>query len=268
MRLNINADLGESYGCFTIGNDEALLGIVGTANIACGLHGGDPKVMRDTVLRAREAGVSIGAHPGYADLHGFGRRPMTLSDQELEALLVYQIGAVAAMGRFHNWPISHIKPHGALNNQAHTDARIAKVIAQTIARCDPTLILLAPVLSTLAAEGEAAGLTVALEAFADRTYEADGQLTPRNIKGAVLEDSLKARDHVMRMVDAGGIVTRTGQVLPTVFHSVCVHGDGPAAIKTAQAVRDALNANGHKVERLDRLFSCQGYASLDVAELS
>lgn len=253
MKLNINADLGESYGSFVMGNDDLLLGIVNSANVACGLHGGDPRVMRDTVIRAREGRVSIGAHPGYADLHGFGRRAMQLSDHELEALLVYQIGAVAAMGRFHDWPITHVKPHGALSNQACADARIATVIAQTLARYDRSLILLAPVLSELAAAGTAAGLTVALEVFADRTYEADGQLTPRAIEGSVLHDAAQARDHVLRMVDAGGIVTRGGQVLPTGFHSICVHGDGAAAIETARAVRDALTAQGHEVEALDRL---------------
>lgn len=254
MRLNVNADLGESYGSFVMGNDAALLGIVQTANIACGMHGGDPKVMRDTIIRARDAGVSIGAHPGYADLHGFGRRAMHLSDPELEALLVFQLGAITAMARFHGWPITHVKPHGALNNQACADAPMARLIAQTIAHCDPSLILLAPVLSELAAAGLDAGLRVALEVFADRTYEADGQLTPRSVEGAVLDDSLQARDHVMQMVDAGGIVTRQGQVLPTAFHSICVHGDGPAALKTARAVTDALLDHGHQVEPLNRLF--------------
>ena len=255
MRLNINADLGESYGKFVMGNDEALLGIVGTANVACGMHGGDPKVMRDTIIWARDAGVSIGAHPGYADLHGFGRREMHLSNPELEGLLVYQIGAIAAMGRFHGWPITHVKPHGALNNQACADARIARVIAQTIARCDPSLILLAPVLSELAAAGTGAGLKVALEVFADRTYEPDGQLTPRGVEGSVLHDSVEARDHVMRMVEAGGIVTRQGKILQTAFHSICVHGDGPAALETARAVSAALSEHGHEVEPLDRLLS-------------
>ena len=254
MRLNVNADLGESYGNFVMGNDAALLGIVGTANVACGLHAGDPMVMQDTIIRARDAGVSIGAHPGYADLHGFGRRAMHLSDPELEALLIYQIGAIAAMGRLHDWPITHVKPHGALNNQACVDARMARVVAQTIARCDASLILLAPVLSELAEAGREAGLRVALEVFADRTYEADGQLTPRSVEGAVIHDSAQALGHVMRMVDAGGIVTRQGQVLPTAFHSICVHGDGPTALKTARAVTDALRSHGHQVEPLDRLF--------------
>lgn len=254
MKLNINADLGESYGSFVMGNDAALLGIVRTANVACGMHGGDPKVIHDTIIRARDAGVSIGAHPGYADLHGFGRREMKLSDPELEALLVYQIGAIAAMGEFYGWPITHVKPHGALNNQACTNAPMAHLIARTIAHCDPSLILLAPALSELAAAGQAAGLRVALEVFADRTYESDGQLTPRSIEGSVIHDSGKARDHVLRMVEAAGIVTRQGQVLPTAFHSICVHGDGADALATARAVTDALSDRGHQVEPLDRLF--------------
>lgn len=255
MRINVNADLGESYGSFVMGNDAALLGIVGTANVACGMHGGDPLVMRDTILRARDAKVSIGAHPGYADLHGFGRHAMHLSDAELDALLIYQIGAIAAMGRVLGWPITHVKPHGALNNQACADKRMADVIARTIASCDASLILLAPVLSELAAAGADAGLRVALEVFADRTYEPDGQLTPRSIGGSVLHDPAQARDHVLRMVEAGGIVTRQGKVIPTAFHSVCVHGDGNAALETARAVTDALLAGGHQVEPLDRVLA-------------
>ena len=254
MRLNINSDLGESYGSFRMGNDEMLLGIIDTANVACGLHGGDPKVMRDTVLRARDEGVSIGAHPGYADLNGFGRRAMNLPATEIEALLVYQMGAIAAMGRFNGLPITHVKPHGALNNQACADAGLAKVIADTIAQFDPSLVLLAPVMSELAAAGTAAGLTVALEVFADRTYEADGQLTPRNIEGSVIQDSLQACAHVMGMVDTGGIVTRKGQLLPITFHSICVHGDGRAAIETARILRHSLIERGHDLVTLDRIF--------------
>lgn len=255
MRLNVNADLGESYGSFVMGNDAALLAIVNTANVACGLHGGDPAVMRDTILRARAAGVSIGAHPGYADLHGFGRRAMQLSDGDLEALLIYQIGAIAAMGRVLGWPIRHVKPHGALNNQACASAPMARVIARTIARCDPSLILLAPALSELATAGVEAGLRVALEVFADRTYEPDGQLTSRGTDGAVLHDPAQARDHVMRMVQAGGIVTRHGELIATPFHSVCVHGDGAAAVETARAVTNALRGAGHLLTPLNGMFA-------------
>lgn len=247
MKININADMGESWGAFVMGDDAGLLDIVASANIACGLHGGDPKVIADTTRLAQSRGVSIGAHPGYADLHGFGRRAMTLSDGEIEALVLYQLGAVAGIARALGHPMTHVKPHGALNNQACADRHLADVIARAIHRFDPGLILLAPVLSQLAAAGSAAGLPVALEIFADRTYESDGQLTPRSVPGSVLHGAEEARDHVLRMVDAGGIVTRTGPVLPTPFHSVCVHGDGARAVAAARLIRQALEAAGHQI---------------------
>ena len=255
MKININADMGESWGAFVMGDDPALLQVVASANIACGLHGGDPKVIADTIRLAKAKGVSIGAHPGYADLQGFGRRAMTLSDTEIGALILYQLGAVAGMARALGWPMTHVKPHGALNNQACADPHLAGMIASAIRAFDPGLILLAPVLSELAAAGAAAGLPVALEIFADRTYESDGQLTPRSVAGSVLHGVDEARDHVLRMVDAGGIVTRTGQVLATPFHSICVHGDGPTAVATARAVRTALQTAGHDILPLPQVLA-------------
>ena len=247
MRLNINADLGESWGSFIMGNDSALLEVVASANIACGQHGGEPRVMRDTVRLARSNGVSVGAHPGYADLYGFGRRAMNLPEDELAALVVCQLGALAAIARCEDWPITHVKPHGAMNNQACADPAIARVVAVAVATFEPSLILLAPVLSELARAGEEAGLRVALEVFADRTYEADGQLTPRSIPGSVLHDPMAAQDHVLRMVENGGVISRDGSRLDTPFHSICVHGDGPSAVQTARAVRTALETGGHTI---------------------
>lgn len=245
MRLNLNADLGESWGAFTMGNDPALLAVVNSANVACGMHGGDPRVMAETVRLARQNGVSIGAHPGHADLHGFGRRPLVVPPEELRALMLYQLGALDAIARTGGWPVAHVKPHGAMNNQACVDRAMADVIVRAIADFDPGLILLAPVLSELASAGQAAGLTVALEVFADRTYESDGQLTPRKMAGSVLHDPAQSVAHVLRMVDSAGIVARDGTRLATPFHSICVHGDGPEAVRTAAAVRDALLAAGH-----------------------
>lgn len=250
MHLNLNADLGESWGAFVMGNDADLLPLVDSANIACGMHGGDPLVMARTVRLARASGASIGAHPGYADLHGFGRRPMRLPEDELAALVTYQIGALTAVARAEGVPVTHVKPHGAMSNQACADPVMAGVIARAVAAVDPGLILLAPVLSELARAGAEAGLTVALEVFADRTYEPDGQLTPRSVPGSVLHDPAACVDHVLRMVDKGGIVARDGSILWTAFHSVCVHGDGPAAVATARAVRAALIAAGHDLRPL------------------
>ena len=253
MKININADMGESWGAFVMGDDAGLLDSVASANIACGLHGGDPRVIADTIRLARTRGVSIGAHPGYADLQGFGRRAMSLPDAEVEALILYQLGAVAGMARALGHPITHVKPHGALNKQACADRRLADVIARAIRAFDPGLILLAPVLSHLAAAGQDSGLAVALEIFADRTYEEDGQLTPRSVRGSVLHAAEDARAHVLAMVAAGGIVTRTGTLLPTPFHSVCVHGDGPAAVAAARLIRTSLESAGHLVRPLPDL---------------
>ncbi len=253
MKININADMGESWGAFVMGDDAGLLDTVASANVACGLHGGDPRVIADTIRLAKARGVSIGAHPGYADLHGFGRRAMTLPDSETEALILYQLGAVAGMARALGHPMTHVKPHGALNNQACADRHLADVVVRAIHRFDPGLILLAPVLSELAAAGTAAGLPVALEIFADRTYESDGQLTPRSIAGSVLHGAAEARDHVLAMVAAGGIVTRKGEVLPTSFHSVCVHGDGAAAVAAARLIRSTLEQAGHRILPLPEL---------------
>lgn len=261
MRLNLNADLGESWGCFRMGDDEALLGLVDSANVACGMHGGDHRVMRDTVRLARARRVSVGAHPGYADLQGFGRRPMSLPDDELHALVLCQLGALAAIARTEGWPITHVKPHGAMNNQACVDPAMAAVIARAVLAFDPKLILLAPVLSELARAGQAAGLAVALEVFADRTYEPDGQLTPRSVPGAVLDDPGDAEAHVLRMVEAGGIVARGGTALPTPFHSICVHGDGPGAALKASAVRSALQAAGHTLAALPEVLADEGEVS-------
>jgi UPF0271 protein len=245
VKINLNADLGESFGAYSIGNDEELLGVVGAANIACGFHGGDPVVISRAILRAKETGASIGAHPGHADLQGFGRRPMQLAPEELRMSVIYQVSAVAGMARALGHGVTHVKPHGAMNNQACADRAMADIIARAVAETDPDLILLAPALSGRAAAGEAAGLTVALEIFADRTYEPDGSLTPRSRPGSVLHGTQEALTHVKRMIEAGGLVTREGEVLPTPFHSICVHGDGPEALATASALREALTDWGH-----------------------
>lgn len=253
MRLNLNADLGEGWGPWTMGDDAGMLAIVGSANVACGGHAGDPEVMRTTVIAARDRGVGLGAHPGYPDLAGFGRRPMTLSPAALEAQLAAQIGALVAIGRLCDWPVTHVKPHGALSNRAAADTEVAGVIARTVAALDPGLILLAPALSALAAAGHAAGLAVALEVFADRRYGEDGQLSPRSAPGAVIADPDAAVAHLRAMLTAGGIVTQPGKVLPVTFHSICVHGDAPGAVAIAGAVAAALRSDGHELVSLTAL---------------
>ena len=254
MRLNLNSDLGESFGPWPMGDDEALLDVVGAANVACGAHAGDPLVMRRTVAAALERGVEIGAHPGYPDLQGFGRRPMALVGDELAAHVQCQVGALEAICRAAGAELVHVKPHGALNNLACEDAALARTLAEAVAAGWPGLILLAPAGSELAAAGLEAGLVVALEVFADRAYRADGTLVPRAEPGAVHATTEACTEQVLAMVERGGIVTREDELVPTRFHSVCVHGDDPHAVATARAVRDALDAAGHEtVGLLDAL---------------
>jgi UPF0271 protein len=247
MNINLNADLGESFGAYRMGDDAALMAIIGSANVACGFHGGDPSVMAETVRLARAAGVSIGAHPSFPDLQGFGRRAMRLAPDELAAAVTYQIGALMGMARSQGARVSHVKPHGAMSNMACEDAAMATIIARAVKAIDPDLILLAPALSQLALAGRAAGLRVADEVFADRTYTDEGHLVPRSQPGAVLASSAECLAHVLRMLARGGIVSASGRLLPTVFHSICVHGDNAHAVATAAAVREGLLAAGHRL---------------------
>jgi UPF0271 protein len=202
MRINLNADLGEGYGPWTMGDDAAMLGVVSSANIACGGHAGDPDVMRTTLALARERGVSVGAHPSYPDLRGFGRRPMALSTQELENQLAAQIGALSAIAALESVRVTHVKPHGALNNQACVDRTLADTVCRAMRAIDPGLILLAPAASALVAAGRAAGLIVVEEIFADRAYLPDGQLVPRSRPDAMIHGAAACLAHVKAMLAA------------------------------------------------------------------
>lgn len=252
MKINLNADLGESFGAWKMGDDRALLRVVGSANIACGYHAGDPLVMRNTVRMALDSGVSLGAHPSYPDLAGFGRRPMVMAPAELEAALLYQIGALAGIAAAEGSRVTHVKPHGALNNQACEDAALAAVVAGAVRVFDRELILLAPALSELLRAGERAGLRVAAEVFADRAYTDAATLVPRSQPGAVLHDDEAVVTHVLRMLDARGIVAASGKVLPTAMQSICVHGDSPGAVANATRLGAALSAGGWELVTLPR----------------
>ena len=253
MNINLNADLGESFGAYRMGDDAALLAIVGSANVACGFHGGDPLVMAQTVRLARAAGVSIGAHPSFPDLQGFGRRAMRLSTDELAAVVTYQVGALIGMAQSQGARVTHVKPHGAMSNMACEDAAMAATIAGAVRAVDPGLILLAPALSQLAQAGRAAGLRVADEVFADRAYTEDGNLVPRSQPGAVLATSQECLAQVLRMLERGGIVSASGRLLPATFHSICVHGDNAHAVATAAAVHAGVLAAGHRLCSLPEL---------------
>jgi UPF0271 protein len=250
MKLNLNADMGESFGAWTMGDDAGLLRVVGAASIACGFHAGDPLVMERAVRAAHAAGVDIGAHPGFADLQGFGRREIRMSVEEVRALIVYQVGAMLGVARATGARVVHVKPHGALNNMACREDALADAIAAGVAAVDPALILLAPATSPLWRAGLRAGLPTAAEIFADRTYLPDGQLTPRSRPDALIHDPADGVAQILRFLRAGGIGPEGGAVLPTPIHSVCVHGDGPNAAAIAAAVRDGLAAAGVRLTGL------------------
>ncbi len=246
MRINLNSDLGESFGPWTMGDDAALLGVVGAANVACGAHAGDPLVMRRTVSDAAARRVDVGAHPGYPDLQGFGRRAFPMSADELASSVQAQVGALEAIARGLGTELVHVKPHGAMNNRMCEEAGLARTFVEAMRASHPHLILLAPARSELAAAGAAAGLVVALEVFADRAYTERGTLVPRSEPGAVHATSEACAAQVLAMLERGGIVTRGGETLPCRFHSVCVHGDDAHAVATARAVRAALVDAGHE----------------------
>lgn len=251
--INLNADLGESFGAWKMGDDSSLLQIVNSANVACGFHAGDPTVMQETVRLAIAKGVSIGAHPSYPDLQGFGRRVMQMSAKDLEATLLYQIGALQAIAAAEGGRVTHVKPHGALNNIACTDQAVANTVVKALRQLDRSMILLAPAHSVLAQAAENADQPVRYEVFADRAYLDDGQLMPRSQKGAVLHDSQACVEHVLQMLQAKAIVTATGHHLPCRIDSICVHGDGPQAVETARAIRQSLETAGYTLAPLCNL---------------
>lgn len=255
MKINLNADLGESFGAWKMGEDESLLGVVCSANIACGFHAGDPLVMRTTVRTALASKVGLGAHPAYPDLQGFGRRPMKMAPAELEAALIYQIGALAGMAAVEGGRLTHVKPHGALNNQACEDAALADTVARAVHAFDRNLILLAPARSELLAAGERAGLPVAAEIFADRAYTDGATLAPRGQPGAVIHEPDAVVAHVMRMLEAGGIISQSGKLLRTAMHSICVHGDTIGAVGNARRLRTALAAAGWNLAGLPEVLA-------------
>ncbi|MEC8728698.1 MAG: 5-oxoprolinase subunit PxpA [Pseudomonadota bacterium] len=238
--FNLNADMAESYGPWVMGNDDALLPVINSANIACGFHAGDYNIMVNTMRNAAAHNVSIGAHPGFYDLHGFGRRQINLSLDEIEHLIAYQLGAALGAAALAGAKVTHVKPHGALNNMAATHADIAKAIARAIKAVDATQIFLAPVLSELVIAGEACGLTVAQEIFADRAYMPDGQLAPRSRPDAMIHDPDIALAQSLSMLTEHHITAIDGTKLAITPHSLCVHGDGPSAVAMAKHLQNGL----------------------------
>ena len=253
LRLNLNSDLGESFGPWKMGSDAAMLRIVNSANVACGYHAGDPAVMMKTVALARDSGVSIGAHPGYPDLQGFGRRRMDVPADELEAMLICQIGALDACCRAQGARLTHVKAHGALYNIAGADRKVAEVIVRAVQRVDPQLILLAAAASHSVRVARERGLPVVEEIFADRAYLDDGNLVPRTRPDAMIHGAEASLAHVLRMVEEQALVSVNGKRIPVKPDSICVHGDGAEAVATAEALRDGLTRAGHVLATIPEL---------------
>jgi UPF0271 protein len=248
IRVDLNADVGESFGSFTIGNDSSLMRHITSANIACGFHAGDPDVMRATVALAREHGVAVGAHPGFLDLQGFGRREIRASAREIEDLVAYQIGALAALAAVEGMRLQHVKPHGALFNMAARDGLVADAIARAVAAVDRSLILFGLSGSELIAAGTRAGLRTASEVFADRAYQADGSLLPRGNAGSLVHDPDVVVARATRMVCDGSVVASRGENVRLEVDTICVHGDTPGAAELAGRVRAALESAGVAVK--------------------
>ena len=250
FQVDLNSDLGESFGNYKIAGDADIIRLVSSANVACGCHAGDPVVMDATILRAKEAGIRVGAHPGYPDMQGFGRRNMALSPEEARAYVIYQIGALQAFCRRHDVKLQHVKPHGALYNAAAKDPALAKAIAEGICSVDPDLILMGLAGGELIKAGREAGLRVAEEVFADRAYEEDGTLRARTYPDALIRDEEEAVSRVIRMIQYGEIEAVNGKIIPIRADSICVHGDGEKALKFVEKIRARLIEEEIKISPL------------------
>jgi UPF0271 protein len=242
--IDLNSDLGESFGPWAMGDDVAMLEIVTSANIACGFHAGDPAGLLGVLKEAARRGVSVGAHVGYRDLVGFGRRNMDPSSAELVGDTIYQIGALQGLARAAGTGVRYVKPHGALYNTIAHDARQAADVIAAIKAIDPSLILMALAGAPVVEQARAAGLAVVCEAFADRAYNADGSLVSRRVPGSVIHDPDIVAQRMLRMATEGKIVAVDGSDVLVEAQSICVHGDNPAAVALARALREKLSANG------------------------
>jgi UPF0271 protein len=249
--VDLNCDMGESFGAYRLGSDEEILPLITSANIACGFHAGDPATMRKTVQRALAHGVMIGAHPGLPDLVGFGRRNMAISPQEAYDLVVYQVGALQGFVQAEGAQMQHVKPHGALYNMAARQPDLARAIAEAVYRVNPELYLVGLAGSQLIEQGKATGLRVKSEVFSDRTYQQDGSLTPRTRPDALILDDEQAVRQVIRMVKEGKVRTLQGSDIDIRAETVCIHGDGPHALAFASRIREALQSAGIAVQPMN-----------------
>jgi len=242
--VDLNCDMGESFGIYTLGLDEEVMPLITSANIACGFHAGDPQVLRRTVELAAKYGVAVGAHVSYPDLVGFGRRAMAVDPTELENDLIYQMGAIQAFCKVVGVPLRHVKPHGALYNTAQRDRRTAAAVARAVASFYPNLLIFAQSGSVMAEVAREAGLRVVQEVFADRAYTPEGQLVSRRLPGAVIHDAETVAQRALEMVTTGSVTAVDGSRVPVVAESICVHGDTPDAVNLIRRIRERLEGAG------------------------
>lgn len=248
--IDLNSDIGESFGAYVMGDDRAVMKSITSANVACGFHAGDPIVLRSTIISCAETGVAVGAHPGYPDLVGFGRRNIACTPEEVYADCLYQIGAIAAFCRASSLELQHVKPHGAMYNQAAKSPEMAAAIVAAIKDAGGSLILMGLANSEFERAAMAAGVPFAAEAFADRAYMADGSLVPRSKPGSVIHDAEAAAERVVRMATDGTVTAIDGTVISFRPASICMHGDTPEAVEMAAAVRKALESAGVQIKNL------------------
>lgn len=243
-KVDLNCDLGESFGSYKIGNDGEIIKLITSANVACGMHAGDPIVMGKTVAFAKESKIEVGAHPGYPDIQGFGRRAMALSPVEAKAYVMYQVGALMAFCKAEGMTLQHVKPHGALYNTAAKTPDLALAIAEGVKAINPELILMGLAGSHSIKAAESIGLRTASEVFADRAYEEDGALRARTKDGAMITDEDECIKRVLRMVKEGKVTAITGKDIDIKADSICVHGDGAKALLFVQKIRERLTKEG------------------------
>jgi 5-oxoprolinase (ATP-hydrolysing) subunit A len=248
MIIDINCDMGESYGAGHVGNDAELMPLVSSANIACGFHGGDPGTIHQAIRLAQQYKVAIGAHPSYPDLAGFGRREMKLNPQEIYDNILYQIGAVEAFTRAGGDKLHHVKPHGALYNRAAKDTEMAEAIIHAIYYFDKSMLVYGPAGSELQKAAVKVGLVFCREAFGDRTYQPDGSLTPRSQSGALIKDIVLAVQQVVQIVETKTVTAQDGTTIPMEADTICIHGDGFHALDFARAIRHTLTEKGIAIQ--------------------
>ncbi|MBE9522226.1 MAG: 5-oxoprolinase subunit PxpA [Proteobacteria bacterium] len=249
-RIDLNSDVGESFGVYKIGLDEEVIPLISSANIACGFHAGDPAVMRRTIALAKEHGVAVGAHPGFPDLIGFGRRNMDATLEEIRDYVTYQVGALQAFATQQRMKLQHVKAHGALYNMAAQDERIGEAIVDAVSRLDKELILVflpGPKREEFQEIGKRYGIRIAFEFFADREYNPDGSLVSRREPGAVIEDRQQAAERVLQMVTEKKISAQDGTQIEVAADTICVHGDNPAAVRLVKHIRESLLSSGIEI---------------------